>query len=466
MTDYLHGVEVVEVAQGARPVVPSETTFIGILGTALDGPSGEPRTTLGPVEAAALWGAEGSIPEAIAAIHSQGRAPAIAAVNALDPAAHVSAVADEPIEWGGVGETIRLAHSRVSGVSLKESDGTAIDAADFELDAAAGTLKVVSVDNVSAGDKSKASYSYLDISKVTAADVAAAAPKLCEAATASGETPSVLIAPGWTEKVTRDGSRVIDSAPVASALAAVADSCRGIVVADGPGTTRADALAYRATQGSRRMYVVDPKVKVLAAGGGTAEAPASGYVAGLIARTDAEAGWWASPSNRELRGIAGTSRFVSFGLGDPDAEANILNAAEVATLVRATGWRLWGNRTCSADPKWQFLSVVRTRRPHQRGHPARAPVGRRSQHHPQLRLRRGRVGQRLPALAGLRRGHPGRALLGRRGPQRARLAGRRQAVPGLRVHRRPTRPSASPSAPRWSTTTRRPSSRETTSWRS
>ncbi len=78
------------------------------------------------------------------------------------------------------------------------------------------------------------------------------------------------------------------------------------------------------------------------------------------ARIDAEAGWWASPSNRELRGIAGTSGFVSFGLGDPDAEANILNASEVATLVRAIGWRLWGNRTCSADPKWQFLSVVRT----------------------------------------------------------------------------------------------------------
>ena len=360
MTDYLHGVEVVEVAAGARPVVPSGTTFIGILGTALDGPSGEPRTTLGSAEAVALWGAEGTIPAAIAAIHSQGRAPAIAAVNAFDPAAHVTAVSDEAIEWGGVGETIRLAHSRVSEVKAEEADGTAIDAADFELDAAAGTLKVVSVDNVSDGDKSKVTYKYLDVSKVTVAEVAAAAPKLCEAATADGETPGILIAPGWTETVGRDGSAVVESAPVASALAAVADSCRGIVVADGPGTTRADALAYRATQGSRRMYVVDPKVKVLAAGGGTAEAPASGYVAGLIARIDAEAGWWASPSNRELRGIAGTSRFVSFGLGDPDAEANVLNASEVATLVRASGWRLWGNRTCSADPKWQFLSVVRT----------------------------------------------------------------------------------------------------------
>ncbi|MDE0625481.1 MAG: phage tail sheath subtilisin-like domain-containing protein, partial [Bryobacterales bacterium] len=113
------------------------------------------------------------------------------------------------------------------------------------------------------------------------------------------------------------------------------------------------------TQASRRVYVVDPKVKVLSPDGGTVSTPASGYVAGLIARIDAGAGWWASPSNRELRGIAGTLRFVSFGLGDTDSEANVLNASEVATVVRANGWRLWGNRTCSADPKWAFLSVVR-----------------------------------------------------------------------------------------------------------
>jgi len=79
-----------------------------------------------------------------------------------------------------------------------------------------------------------------------------------------------------------------------------------------------------------------------------------------VARIDAEVGWWASPSNRELRGISGTSRFVSFGLGEADSEANTLNASQVATIIRSTGWRLWGNRTCSADPAWQFLSTVRT----------------------------------------------------------------------------------------------------------
>ena len=32
----------------------------------------------------------------------------------------------------------------------------------------------------------------------------------------------------------------------------------------------------------------------------------------------------------------------------------------MATIIREEGYRLWGNRTCSSDTKWVFLSVVRT----------------------------------------------------------------------------------------------------------
>ncbi|MDE0109897.1 MAG: phage tail sheath subtilisin-like domain-containing protein [Bryobacterales bacterium] len=350
---YLHGVEVVEATTGPRPVAPSGATFIGIVGTSLDGPPGVVRTTLGAREAAELWGDEGTIAAAIAAIHSQGRAPAIAAVNALDPDTHVTAVADEVTAWGPAGTVVRLAHARVSEVSVKQKGGTAVVAADYEIDAEAGTLTVAvgATFVTDAADAAKVTYKYLDISLVTAADVAAAAPLLCEAEEASGRTPDILIAPGFSSTVTRSAGQVIESAPVASALAAVADRCRAIVFAD--------ALAYRATQGSRRVMAVDPAVKVLAAGGGTETRPLSGYAAGLTARIDAEVGWWASPSNRELRGIAGASRFVSFGLGDANSEANLLNASQVTTVIRSNGWRLWGNRTCSNDPKWQFLSVVR-----------------------------------------------------------------------------------------------------------
>ena len=43
-----------------------------------------------------------------------------------------------------------------------------------------------------------------------------------------------------------------------------------------------------------------------------------------------------------------------------DTEANRLNEAGIATIVRQAGFRLWGNRSTSADPLWAFLNVRRT----------------------------------------------------------------------------------------------------------
>jgi phage tail sheath protein FI len=88
--------------------------------------------------------------------------------------------------------------------------------------------------------------------------------------------------------------------------------------------------------------------------------PASARVAGMIARSDNDRGFWWSPSNTEMYGITGTARSVDFTLGDVNARANYLNENEVATIIQKDGYRLWGNRTCSADPKWAFLSVRRT----------------------------------------------------------------------------------------------------------
>jgi len=109
------------------------------------------------------------------------------------------------------------------------------------------------------------------------------------------------------------------------------------------------------------VYVVDPAVTVWdTAANAVAVQPASARVAGLLAKSDAERGFWWSPSNQPINGITGTARPVDFVLGDPNARANYLNENEVATIIRQEGYRLWGNRTCSADPKWAFLSVRRT----------------------------------------------------------------------------------------------------------
>jgi phage tail sheath protein FI len=87
---------------------------------------------------------------------------------------------------------------------------------------------------------------------------------------------------------------------------------------------------------------------------------ASPYVAGVIARTDKEQGFWCSPSNRIVNGIVGLSKSVDFALGDSACKANYLNENGIATIVNQDGYRLWGNRTTSDEAAYKFLCVRRT----------------------------------------------------------------------------------------------------------
>ena len=56
----------------------------------------------------------------------------------------------------------------------------------------------------------------------------------------------------------------------------------------------------------------------------------------------------------------GISKSIDFTLGDANCAANYLNAQQITTVIQQDGYRLWGNHSTSADPKWTFLSVRRT----------------------------------------------------------------------------------------------------------
>ena len=171
---------------------------------------------------------------------------------------------------------------------------------------------------------------------------------------ANGFCPRILCAPGFT------GERGATANAVVAEMVGIAERLRAVVIADGPNTTDAAAITYRGDWGSKRVYVVDPAVKIRNSLGEIVDEPASARVAGLIAKIDNERGFWWSPSNNVINGIVGTGRDIDFTLGDANSRANLLNEQEVATIIRQDGYRLWGNRTCSDDPKFAFLSVVRT----------------------------------------------------------------------------------------------------------
>lgn len=164
----------------------------------------------------------------------------------------------------------------------------------------------------------------------------------------TGLKPRILIAPAFSNRKS-----------VGDALAAASDKMGGYFFLDGPDTTNAAALAYREEFGSRRGEVCDPWHVVFDVE--TAQdivvAPSS-RMAGVMARIHNEKGPHHSNSNQEIRGIVGTTRPVSFELGNPATDAEVLNGGQVTTTIRRNGFRVWGNETLSDDPKWKFKNVV------------------------------------------------------------------------------------------------------------
>jgi phage tail sheath protein FI len=164
-------------------------------------------------------------------------------------------------------------------------------------------------------------------------------------------TPKLLIAPGF---FAGPSGELAD--PLLVALTGVAEKLRAIVIADGPNTNDTAAIAAAVSAANPRVYLIDPFVNNTA----NETVPASPYVAGLISKVDTEQGFWWSPSNHVINGIIGTARPIDFSLGDSSCRAQFLNEHNVATLIRHDGFRLYGNRTTTNDPKWSFLSVRRT----------------------------------------------------------------------------------------------------------
>jgi uncharacterized protein len=293
---FLHGVEVLEIDSGPRPIATVRSAVIGIVGTAPDAdatafPLDTPVLIAGNRREAALLDTVGD---------GTGTLPA-----ALD------SILDQA---GAVVVVVRVAEGENEAATIANVLGG--------VDATSGQYEGVHA--------------------------------LLAAESVLGFAPRILIAPGFTHQ--RDS----EANPVVAELVGIAERLRAVIIADGPSTNDADAITYAGDFGSKRVFMIDPKVKKLDEDGMPVAEFASPCVAGLIAKTDNERGFWWSPSNQNINGVVGTERPIDFALGDATCRANLLNEAKIATVIRQNGYRLWGNRTLSSDAKWAFLSVVRT----------------------------------------------------------------------------------------------------------
>ncbi|MRY60502.1 phage tail protein [Parabacteroides distasonis] len=285
---YLHGAEVVEIDNGARPIRTAQSGVIGLVGTAPDAdatafPLNTPVLIAGSRREAVKLGAGGTLPQAIDGIFDQ---------------------------TGAVVVVIRVDE----GVDSAATQSNVIGKVDADTEQYTGILALLSAENTV---------------KVQ---------------------PRILIAPGFSNEKA-----------VADQLVSVADKLRGYVILDGPNTTDAAAITYRELFGSRRCEVVDPWYKVwdVETSAHIIQPPSARH-AGVMAKVHNTLGFWWSNSNQEILGIDGLCRPVDFKLDDPTCRANLLNAKEVTTTIQQNGFRVWGDRTCSADSKWAFKNVVIT----------------------------------------------------------------------------------------------------------
>ena len=157
------------------------------------------------------------------------------------------------------------------------------------------------------------------------------------------------------------GTPGLEAQAVTAALAVVAQKLRGFAYARAIGETVADAVLYRANFSARELMLLMPD---FLAWDTVTSANITSYAAaramGLRARIDTETGPHKTLSNVAVQGVVGLTKDIHWDIEDQSSEAGVLNASEVTALIRTdSGYRFWGNRTCSDEPLFAFESTVR-----------------------------------------------------------------------------------------------------------
>ncbi|GDW58321.1 TPA: phage tail sheath protein [Escherichia coli] len=292
MSDYHHGVEVVEINDGTRTISTVSTAVVGMVCTASDADAGafplnEPVLITNPQSAIAKAGTKGTLAKSLQLIANQSK-PVVVVVRVA--------------EGTGDGEEAQAQTiSNIIGTTNENGKYTGMKA-------------------------------------------------LLTAKAVTGVKPRILGVPG------------LDTQEVATALVSVAQKLRAFAYVSAWGCkTIADVIAYRENFSARELMIIWPD---FLGWDTTANATTTSYATaialGLRAKIDNDTGWHKTLSNVGINGVTGISASVFWDLQESGTDADLLNEAGVTTLIRADGFRFWGNRNCSDDPLFQFENYTRT----------------------------------------------------------------------------------------------------------
>ena len=365
---FLHGVEVLEIDSGLRPIKTVRSGVIGVIGTAPAAdasifPLDTPVLVAGDRTKAGKLGTTGTLPAALDGVFDSTGAVVI--VVRVDSTGTDSQVLSNVI---GSSTGYTGCHALLAAKMEVGFDPKILIAPGFTSSQITDGITSINVTTPGSGYTSAPSVSISGgggngataTATVNASGVVTAVT-VTDGGNGYSSAPTVSFSGGGGSSAAAPANTGTLKNPVVAELEGIADQLAAVIIADGPNTTDAAAQAYAALHSNPRIYVIDPHVRVYDTASSTyVNLPASSRVAGLIAKTDEEKGFWWSPSNQTLSGISGVARTVPFQLGSSTSAANLLNESKVSTIIRQDGYRLWGNRSTSNDSKWAFLSVRRT----------------------------------------------------------------------------------------------------------
>lgn len=375
MSNFLHGIETIEVDTAGRSYTIVKSGVIGLVGIAPTGPLNQLVLCTKEADFAQFGKSIPgfTIPQALEVILKQGAATVLV-INVFDPASHTTAVtAEAQTVTNGA---LKLAFAPIGSVTVLDSAGapvTYVKDTDYSIDEF-GNFKVLS-SQIADNTVLKFTYKKVNVAAITATVINGAqdgttgvrtGTKLWELAyNTYGFNPKILIAPGFSTLTA-----------VASNLRALADKYRAITYMDAPaGTTVAGAIAGRGPLGTiatfnishQRTELLYPQLlKYDEATDSNVAFPYSAFFAGLRQAIDNDEGqgFWTSTSNHSLN-CEGVEVPIEFQLNDPNSETNLLNGAGITTIANTfgTGILTWGNRNSaypSINGQKSFSNIIRT----------------------------------------------------------------------------------------------------------
>jgi phage tail sheath protein FI len=373
--NFLHGVETIEIKKGPVPIRVVKAAVIGLIGYAPKGPK-QALTLVQNTTDAAQFGDElpgFNIPQALNAILKQG-AGTIVVVNLFDSTSNTTAVSAETrtITKGKAKTAFAPCGATLPTVTNSAANVTYVKDTDYTIDSF-GNIQAISGGALREGQGIKVTYRKLDATTISAANIIGDIDEATDTKTGLqlfddsfttfGFKVKILASPGYSALST-----------VAAELIVKANKYKGRAIIGAPvGTTIADAISGRGLAGtiafntsSKRAVLCFPFIKAYDAYSDENELrPYDAYLAGAWTATINEKGYWYSPSNRELLGVTGIERKISWDISDAQTDANALNEAGIVTVAAGfgTGYRTWGNRSAAFPTNTHpenFLAVQMT----------------------------------------------------------------------------------------------------------